>query len=169
MRALLFLALVLAISPPTLAVDVPYKTCGNGHLTPSTVESNVWPPVKGQDLVLNATGTLDEDVTDGKYTINVKVDGFPLPAITGSISQFKPLPWQKGPFNFTYTQSVPSEAPSGSYSLQLVAKDQLSSSITCVALSFTLSNMGEPSVSASLPAAAGRRHSRIGARGVPRE
>lgn len=152
MCVLLVLALLLALAATALSVDVPYKSCGSGHLTIDTVQADVWPPVKGQDLLLNVTGSLDEDITSGKYSIAIKVDGFPLPVITGSISDFKPLPWTKGPFNFTYGPNIPSAAPSGSYTLQLTAVDQSSSSILCIDMSFKLKMTDGDSDSVSMGA-----------------
>jgi len=139
--ALLCLVFLMVNANRVASVDVSYKLCGSkNHMNISSIESNAWPPIKGQNLNLNVTGSLDEDVSDGKYTISIKIDGFPIPALKGDISDFKALPWDQGAFDFTYTQEIPSSAPSGSYSLTIQANDQNDSSILCVDLAFTLSS-----------------------------
>lgn len=138
MMRLALLAIFASLVCSALAVTVPYKSCGSGHLTIATIDAQNWPPLKGSNDALNVTGKLDEDVTQGKYKISIKVDGIPLPSETGSIDTFKPLPWSQGEFSFVYTPAIPSIAPSGSYSIQLEAHDQSGSQILCIGLQFKL-------------------------------
>jgi len=123
-----------------LGVPVPYALCSipSAHLKISSVSSNEWPPKKGDTLNITVTGVVDETVTSGQYSINIKIDGFPLPAITGDISTFHPLPWAKGPLQFSFLEDIPGDAPSGSYALQISAVDQSNQQLFCVDLAFKL-------------------------------
>jgi len=137
-RALLSLMVVVATFSACAAVKVPFKSCGSGHFTVQTIDARSWPPIIGEDFTLNVTGILDEDVTDGSYKVGVKVDGIPLPVdIGGSLASVEPLPWKMGNFAFSFTESIPSAAPPGIYSVQVSAVDQTNSALWCVALSFT--------------------------------
>lgn len=145
-----FVALAALIAPIT-AIPVPYKSCGNGHYSISSVETDSWPPVIGQVFNLNVSGILDEDVTNGSYKVSVKIDGFPLPIpIGGSLDSVHPVPWKAGDFNFTFSQTIPSEAPSGSYDVTVQAVDQTNSMLFCVAMAFKESSVA--AVHAVLPA-----------------
>ena len=125
----------------SVGVVVPYKWCGkstdDGSI--SSVLSNEFPPVKGDTLSLNVTGNLTKEVTSGQYTIAASVGGFPLPPLTGDIDAFRSLPWPVGSLNFTYSQSIPSAAPSGKYDVKISAVDQDKTQIFCISISFTLS------------------------------
>ena len=128
-------------SSHSLGVPVPYKWCGasTDDATIDSITSNEFPPVKGDNLVLNVTGNLTKVVTSGTYTIAISVSGFPLPSITGDIDAFSPLPWALGELNFTYSQEIPSEAPPGSYQVKISAVDQDSKQIFCISIAFSLS------------------------------
>jgi len=138
---LVFCLLVAYVS----AVSVPYKWCGSStdDATLSSIVSNEFPPVKGDTLSLNVTGNLTKEVTSGTYAIGITVGGFPLPDLTGNLSAFKPLPWPVGDLNFTYSQAIPSAAPSGNYNVKISAVDQDSNQIFCVSIAFALKAHGE--------------------------
>lgn len=132
-----------------LGVAVPYKWCGSSSddATIDSIVSNEFPPVKGDTLVLNVTGNLTKVVTAGTYKISITVSGIPLPDITGDISDFRALPWQLGELNFTYSQEIPSEAPSGSYTVKISAEDQDKKQIFCISIAFSLSAQpGQPDI-----------------------
>lgn len=156
MRTFTFVVLLLAVlavcvsavrvpagpsSSLSLGVPVPYKWCGaaTDDATIDSIVSNEFPPVAGDNLVLNVTGNLTKQVTSGTYTIAISVSGFPLPSITGDIAAFSPLPWGLGQLNFSYAQEIPSAAPPGSYLVKISAVDQDSKQIFCISITFTLS------------------------------
>lgn len=120
------------------AVNVPFKACSSSsHLALQTVTADVWPPAKGATLSLNVTGNLDEPVSSGKYQVTVKLDGIKLPIdISGSISDFKPLPWANGTLSFTYSQDIPASTPGGSYLVQINAQDQAGADLICLQIAF---------------------------------
>jgi len=146
MRSLLVCCLVSLWLLPLVvslvsAVDVPHKSCAGPHddLNLTSIESAVWPPSKGSEVKLNISGVNAKAITEGTYTITIRVNGVPLPNIEGNIDVFKPLPWPVGSLQFNYSQSIPSIAPSGQYALHISAVDQDKVEIFCVTLSFTLS------------------------------
>ena len=141
MRAVFSVVLLLAVLAVCVsAVSVPYKSCGSStdDATLTSIVSNEFPPVKGDNLSLNVTGNLTKNVTAGQYTIAITVGGFPLPDLTGDISSFRALPWPVGELNFTYSQDIPSAAPSGSYVVKISAVDQDSDQIFCISIAFSL-------------------------------
>jgi len=135
------IVIALCLSSVVSAVTVPYKSCAGAHddANLTSIETTRWPPVKGAELALNITGNNSKIITSGTYTINIRVNGIPLPDIDGNIADFKPLPWPEGELNFTYTQEIPSIAPSGQYAIKISAVDQDKDEIFCITLSFTIS------------------------------
>lgn len=121
---------------------VPYALCSvkGAHVQIFNVDSDNWPPKAGETLNISVNATvLDETVTSGVYTIDILLDGFPLPPITGDISTFHVLPWNKGPLIFNFEQDVPSGAPPGIYKIQISAVDQNNQQLFCLAIQFTIS------------------------------
>jgi len=142
MRSLLLLVVVaLCFLCGASAVDVPHKSCAGAHddVNLTSIVSAVWPPVKGSMLSLNITGDNSKLITSGSYTINIRVNGIPLPDVTGDIKDFKALPWPVGDLNFSYSQDIPSIAPSGQYAIKISAVDQDKTEIFCITLTFSLS------------------------------
>jgi len=134
------LSFLLCVLSVVSAVPVKYGLCNTNpsHLTILTVESDEWPPKKGEDLSVTFNGTMDETVTSGEYTVGIKFDGFPLPSSSGDINDVHPLPWNKGPIAFTFPVDFPASAPSGSYSVTVSAKEQTNTQLFCVELNFNL-------------------------------
>jgi len=145
MRFLLLALVALLSLSSVLCVSPEYKTCATPSfdVTITNITANVWPPEKGKDLILNITGTNSKNITSGEYTIQLKVDGIPLPNINGDIDTFKPLPWPIGNLTFTYVQEIPSSAPSGQYALHISALDQDKTGIFCITMDVKISNEGK--------------------------
>jgi len=162
MRLITLLILLLLISlyatsalRPTIdapLADVPFKSCASASADAniSSITADVWPPQKGADLDLNVTGTNSKNITSGTYTIEIKVSGIPLPPITGSIADFRPLPWPIGHLAFGFSENIPGAAPSGSYTLKISAVDQDKDEIFCINLAFTLSAEQDKLIGAGL-------------------
>jgi len=145
MRFLLFALVALVSLSAVLGASVEFKSCGTPSFdaTITNITADVWPPEKGKDLVLNISGINKKVITSGTYTIQIKVDGIPLPNIDGDIDTFKPLPWPIGNLTFTYSQEIPSSAPSGQYALHISAVDQDKNGIFCITINTKITNMGE--------------------------
>jgi len=145
MRFLLF-ALVVSLSLSWgLSASPEYKSCATPSydVTITNITADVWPPEKGKDLILNITGVNSKNITAGDYTIQIKVDGIPLPSVNGNIDTFHPLPWPAGNLSFSYSQEIPASAPSGQYALHISALDQDKTGIFCITLNFKISSEGE--------------------------
>jgi len=140
MRLLLLFSFLFALCVLSLAVPVPSNVCSQkgAHLNITNVDSNEWPPHKGDTLNITISGILDKTESKGEYTVRIKVSGFPLPPETGDIGNFHPLPWQKGNLKFSFTSEIPSSSPSGTYSVEVSAVDQDNQQIWCVDLTFRL-------------------------------
>jgi len=128
------------LSASALDVKPPYKVCSTAiaHLKIFDVETNVWPPVSGQTLEVNMTGSVDENVSSGTYEIDVSLDGISVPPITGDISAFKPVPWDQGNISMSFPQDIPGGIlPGTTCSLKISAVDQNKDQLFCVSMSFT--------------------------------
>lgn len=139
MRTLLLLAL-LALASLTLATHIPYQSCGldDTLLTLDKLEASVWPPVKGQDLTLSASGTLASDISGGRYHVTLSMEDRSLATIDGDIGDFIALPWRSGDVDFTGSVIVPAVARAGWYRLHLEARDLMGKQITCIEVPFEL-------------------------------
>ena len=139
--ALLPLLLLLSVLPLALSVDIPYTSCASStaHLNISSVSANVWPPVIDHTFSVNISGTLDKPITAGKWSISIHVGGFPLPSLSGDLSDFHALPWAKGAFTASASHNIPSLAPSGSYKVEMSGEDQDSEQVFCADASFKMS------------------------------
>jgi len=158
LSSLLLLSLLLLVGiVGVVSVPVPYALCSaaSAHVKIDSLSANEWGPVKGDTLNVTAVGVVDETVLSGEYTINIKIDGFPLPSINGDIAEFNPLPWPKGPLQFSILEDIPSDAPSGSYTLQVSAVDQNNDQLFCVDLAFKLAVVGEEG---TVPTTSATRH-----------
>jgi len=142
----LLFALVALLSLTFVSSAVPqWKTCATPayDVDITNITSNVWPPEKGKDLILNITGINSKNVTSGDYVIQIKVDSIPLPNIDGNIDTFHPLPWPTGNLTFTYTQEIPAAAPSGQYNIHISAVDQDKKGLFCLTLDVKITSAEE--------------------------
>jgi len=164
-RFSLCVLLLVLLSCLVSAVPVPYGLCSSAgaHIRIISVQSDVWPPVSGQTLHVNMTGTVNKNITSGEYTINVALDGIPVPPITGDIDNFKPLPWMAGPLNMIFPQDIPSGIPKGTTcTIEISAVDQDKTQLFCIKLSFTFEATRQKTIAPELtqqpPSMDGPRH-----------
>jgi len=147
--SLCLLLLLVVLSSLVSAVPVPYGLCSSAgaHIRIQTVEANTWPPVSGETLYVNVTGTLNKNVSDGEYTINVALDGIPIPPITGDIDEFKPTPWYSGPLVLQFSQDIPSGILKGTTcTMEISAVDQDNTQLFCIKLAFTFGSLQQSSI-----------------------
>jgi len=131
-------ALAFAALPSSSAlVTIPFTNCGSSsdHITISSAQANVWPPVPGQALNLVLAGSTDEDITAGTYEASVTFDWIPVLDKKGNINELVTLPLKKGPVTITKSVSLPSSIPSGSIDIHVTALDQSSQELICVDIS----------------------------------
>jgi len=137
---LLLLVLFISIIGCLSQTPVKYTLCSvkGALLELDNVTSSEWPPSKGADLKVNFTGVALETITAGEWTVKIKWEGFPLPASTGDIGDFYPLPWEQGPLAFGLVSDIPDTSPSGSYTVEISAVEQSKKQLFCVNLAFSL-------------------------------
>ncbi|KAM9962891.1 hypothetical protein ACTFIW_006112 [Dictyostelium discoideum] len=141
MRLLLALFFVLALVSPSFTQV--WSNCGtaadkfqitNVVLDPPT-------PVKGQDITISASGILDETVTGGNVAVKVKYGFITLINENVSIcSSQDPLscPIAAGDYQKNMTEMIPSDAPSGKYTGNVVITDQNNNEIACIDVDINL-------------------------------
>eukprot|EP01111_Echinosteliopsis_oligospora_P018566 TRINITY_DN85_c0_g2_i1.p1 TRINITY_DN85_c0_g2~~TRINITY_DN85_c0_g2_i1.p1 ORF type:complete len:142 (-),score=23.97 TRINITY_DN85_c0_g2_i1:77-502(-) len=134
--ACVFLVLLLA----TLCTADIWTSCGSSsdHFSIGTVTITPDPPVKGQNITVSATGTLNEQVPNGTVTLLVKYDTFiTILKKTETLCQPEygvdcPLP--AGPYTRTISELIPASTPSGHYTANVVLNDQNNQEIACINL-----------------------------------
>jgi len=128
-------------------VNIPYNDCNeSGHVKILNVTANNWPPVKGSNLILNVTGNADEKVTSGTYNLQVTYYGITIINQNGDLSTFIQLPAGPGIVNISYSEDLPSSAPSGPYVVTISTLDQNSQNLLCLQVQFSLSLEGEEGI-----------------------
>jgi len=118
----------------------PFSVCSGAptDLNIQTVYVTPNPPVKGNNIAIQAQGTVDEQLTGGNFVINVLYMGVQIFSETLDLSKAVTLPVGPGPITLNYQVLIPSIAPSGGYTVQLTFNDQSGTEITCVQVAFTL-------------------------------
>jgi len=147
-----FLVLVISVLAFVVnaQIQVPYSFCGtaNDLFNISNVTSNEWPPSRDSDLVVLFDGWVLENVTDGSYEIVVKWEGIELYDEKGDITSLlknQTLPIANGTYCYlTKAVDIPSEAPAGSYSVQVSAWDVNGKEFTCFLVKFSFSELIQP-------------------------
>jgi len=138
--AVLLVCLVAVEAKKKALYDIPFDNCGQAgdKATVSKITATPFPPVKGQDITVDVTGTVSEDVTTGsQYVITVTFDGIQLLQKNGdlcTLSPKVPCPIKAGSLDVSDTLNVPSFAPSGNYGIQVSATDQNNNELLCVSI-----------------------------------
>lgn len=134
--SVLFLSLITLI----IAVDVPYSNCGKSsdHISINSVTANIWPPTKGNSVTLLFDGKTNEEITKGKYVVQITYLGIPLPSSSGPLSDLLALPVAIGPLAIKSTSNFPSSSPSGNYVVSVTTTDQNGEELFCTSVKFSL-------------------------------
>ncbi|KAJ5071795.1 phosphatidylglycerol/phosphatidylinositol transfer protein [Anaeramoeba ignava] len=109
----------------------------------TSVSINPDPPVKGSPVTAAITGNLQKTITGGTAHLTVSLNGIKLLDETKDICTIDPdevkCPIPANP-NFTLkdTVTIPSYAPSGTYTGQVVLTDQDGTEIACVKFNLDL-------------------------------
>ena len=152
MKSLLVICTLLFVSGTlaTTKVSDIWSNCGKqgDHVTIKTIKIVPDPPQIGQNVTVFGSGLLDETVTDGQVFVSLYFGPILLVNNTYDlcklIAQYRHCPLSKGPITFGVSQPIPSEAPSGAYTGNIVAVDQNGQEMFCIALSFTLGGSTKP-------------------------
>uniref|UniRef100_A0A7S1GBK6 MD-2-related lipid-recognition domain-containing protein n=1 Tax=Bicosoecida sp. CB-2014 TaxID=1486930 RepID=A0A7S1GBK6_9STRA len=146
-----------ALAAPALAGAGSITDCGAGKAKASfsTLTITPDPPVKGSLTQLNATGTISEAATGGKYSIAVSLDKaqlythsgnvcgtdkINLPLGFGTITYVGPTcpTTSGGAFKIGISLVLPSAAPSGNYDVKITGADSGGADMYCIDAAFPL-------------------------------
>lgn len=135
--AALALAAVVPSAMPAAAAPAPFTTCASGaHFRVDSVDITPQPLVPGKKVSISASGVLDERLTGGAYTADVRYMGVSVLDWSGPIGDLITLPAPAGPATMGASIKVPREAPEGSYELTFSAVDQNRAALTCLVIPF---------------------------------
>jgi C1A family cysteine protease len=115
-----------------------WSSCGTSgdHLSDLAVTITPNPPVKGSDVTVAVSGTLDEQVTKGSVSYSVEYLGIKIYSATQSLcddfKEFITCPVAAGPFKLSITEKIPSSVPKGTYKAHVKLTDQQNQEITCI-------------------------------------
>jgi len=140
LKSLLLVLLVIAFA---YAAPPQWTSCGTAsdHFTIDNVVVTPSTPVKGELVIVSATGTLNEEVTAGNVHVTVKY-GF-ITLINQNVDFCSsenpvPCPVPAGTYTHTVNATIPANAPSGTYKANIVATDQNSQEIACIDVTLNL-------------------------------
>jgi hypothetical protein len=120
---------------------VPFTNCGNGDFVVTAVDVSPWPPAKGKDVKIIATGNLKSQVTAGNFEVDVSLLGITVLKKSGDLCKFSPdvkCPTASGALTLSYTMNVPAIAPAGTYQISFKGTQQDAKSLFCVQSTFQL-------------------------------
>ncbi|CAO3610659.1 unnamed protein product [Cunninghamella blakesleeana] len=123
-----------------------FTLCGNAAtdiMTVSSVSYTPNPPVSGQDLTVDVSGTLKSSVSGGTIKVTVAagiltVWSASYDICTEAAANGQTCPLAAGAYDFHKTVTVPSIIPPGTYTLKAVATTTSGQEITCVTQPFTI-------------------------------
>jgi len=108
------------------ATQVPFTSCGTGHVTVTSLDVTPFPFKAGDTVTLTAVGASDKDITSGTYTLDVKLGAIKLLHQSGDLCTFSPqftCPQKAGPMTLSDSVGLPSVVPKGKYSATLSVSD----------------------------------------------
>mmetsp|Transcript_11573 Transcript_11573/g.16083 ORF Transcript_11573/g.16083 Transcript_11573/m.16083 type:complete len:152 (+) Transcript_11573:45-500(+) len=137
MRTLFFLACVLSAA---FAVGDIWANCGTSsdHLQIEQVTIIPDPPVIGQNVTITFVGYLNEEVTSGTVSLNLKWNGFTILnqsySLCDLVKDYEKCPIPAGDISLTVTEYLPTAIPKGTYTGTVKAFDQNNQEIMCITL-----------------------------------
>lgn len=123
-----------------------WSNCGKegDHAKISNVIITPDPPVKGDNIEVKATITLDEEVTGGEVKVNLNYGDIPIYSTTLDLCDIleqltsDSCPLSKGAHDIDIKQTIPGFAPGGKYKGKAVATDQNGAELACIDVNLTL-------------------------------
>jgi cathepsin B len=146
------------LAAAAVATTVPFTDCSNGqktHIKISSIDATPYPPVKGQPVTVSVSGSVDEQVVGGSYSLNVSVFGVQIFSQTGDICTLSPkfpCPFQQGPIQLQVTETIPGFAPSGTFEVAVSGTDQNTQLLMCVQVKIQIKSAAELPMDLSAPA-----------------
>jgi hypothetical protein len=155
------LALVLiATLAQCKTVDIKWKDCSDSsyHGKVKDIKITPNPPVLGKPISVEATGSLDEDISGGQYELKIKKiitvldhkdnicgnSTIKLPLGMGTITVVGlTCPQKAGTVNLGQEMTISANAPSGAIEVDLTSKDSKGGNLVCVAVTATVSSDNE--------------------------
>lgn len=126
-----------------VSIPVKYHDCSTTqeYAVIEGIDISPWPIVKGQEIDVQLTGTLKEQVTGGKSTVTISILGFQVLTKTVDLCTFDEsikCPMQPGPVHLSKKETFPASAPSGKYTVEIKAQDQNTKELFCFSFDATL-------------------------------
>jgi len=133
-----FLILFLAVATAT-----EWKLCDKGQGT-FLISDHTFipdPPIRGENFTVIVDGTLQNQVTDGRMKVTIRLDKFPIRWYDWDIctlSMEDHCPVGPGPATFKMELPIWSIVPAGNYTAHAVATDQNDILLSCADMNFLI-------------------------------
>lgn len=135
---ILFTLLACAIATPVTT----YSDCsgGKGVVLIKSIDASPYPFKAGVNTTITASGTLTKKITEGTYTAQVTVAGFPISKSGDLCTLSDKFTCPQGPGDMTLSQTfaIPSFVPSGTISIHLSAVDGQQNTLFCFDITVTV-------------------------------
>lgn len=118
-----FKTFILSFFVSTLATStIPFYSCGSGTMILRQVSVDPFPIQKSVNSTLTIQASLNKDLTNGDYTITLNLGGLQIYSNSGDVCSLEKdfCPQKAGEKTFIQHFSVPSLAPSGSYTAKAI-------------------------------------------------
>ena len=114
---------------------------GTGPILPTSAYMEPDPAVRGEDLTVNFTMNVTETVDTLDCTAALKVLSITLQKYEYDICTKLGCPLSEGEYSFSFTKTVPSTVPIGTFVLQVQCTDADGNDNLCVKTNVTISNI----------------------------
>lgn len=123
------------------SAPITYKSCGDGTLVIQDINVEPFPLQKSVDSTLSVHGILKDKVDAGQYSLTVNVNGLQIYSKSGDLCALDQhiCPQSAGEKNIVKNFSIPSLAPSGSYTANIKINND-KQLIACYTILFDLSS-----------------------------
>lgn len=154
-RRFIAVAAFAALLAVATATNVPFTSCGSGEITVSSIDiaGKIAP---GNTINITAGASAKDAVTGGSFKMVVQYLGITLITKTGDICNSGyfhiKCPIAAGPITAGGSLDIPSEAPSGAYTVQITATATGGASLFCVKLNLNIGSSAAEAMDLTAPA-----------------
>ncbi|CAA7041781.1 unnamed protein product [Microthlaspi erraticum] len=135
---LLLLFLSIFLLPTLRATSFHYCDKKLDPVKVKGVEISPYPVVSGKAATFKILGSTVENISGGKVVIKVSLFGIPVHTETHDLCDETACPISPGSLVLSHSQTLPSFAPPGTYTLKMTINDKNGGRLTCISFKFKI-------------------------------